>query len=200
VGMVEKPGTGRDAANLHPSGAAMTVSNADDWFLREVLPLEAALMQFLRSNWGNENDLTDLRQDVYVRVYEAAQKQIPDLAKPFVFAAARNLLVDRVRRNRIIPIEAVADLDTLGIASGEGGPERIAMARDALRRLQIVLDRLPPRCREAIVMSKIDGLCRHEIAARMGIAEDTVRQHLMHGMRVLADTVYGERAEPRSGS
>jgi RNA polymerase sigma-70 factor (ECF subfamily) len=198
--MAETSGADRGGTPLRQSGADMAVSEADDWFIREVLPLEAALMQFLRGNWGNENDLTDLRQDIYVRVYEAARKQIPDLAKPFVFTAARNLLVDRVRRNRIIPIEAVADMDALGVESGDAGPERIAMARDALRRLQISLDRLPPRCREAVIMSKIEGLSRHEIAMRMGIAEDTVRQHLMHGMRILADVLYSERPEPRNGS
>ena len=34
-------------------------------------------MQFLQHNWRNRSDIDDLRQDVYVRVYEAAQKQIP---------------------------------------------------------------------------------------------------------------------------
>ena len=55
-------------------------------------------MQFLRHNWRNKADIADLRQEVYVRVYEAARKQIPDPAKPFVFTTARNLLIDRVRR------------------------------------------------------------------------------------------------------
>jgi|SRR5580692_3932235 len=198
--MGDKSESERAGPNTRLSSADTATSGTDDWFIREVLPLEAALMQFLRSNWNNESELTDLRQDVYVKVYEAARKQIPEFVKPFLFAAARNLLIDRVRRNRIIPIEAMADLDALGAVSSDSEPDRIVLARDALRKLQIVLDRLPPRCREAVILSKIEGLTRREIAVRMNIAEDTVRQHLMHGMRILANTLYGERAEPRSGS
>ena len=83
--------------------------------------------------------------------------------KPFVFATARNLLIDRVRREQVVPIEAVADLDALDIAIDAPGPDRNAMARDELRRLHAALDQLPPRCRE-VVVKRIEGLTRREIA------------------------------------
>ena len=91
-----------------------------------------------------------------------------DPAKPFVFTTARNLLIDRVRREQIVPIEAVADLDALGIAADEPGPDRSVIAREELRRLQAALDRLPPRCREAVVLQQIEGLSRREIASAHG--------------------------------
>ncbi len=175
----------------------MTASDPRAWFVREVLPLETILMQFLRRNWSNPDDIADIRQDVYVRVFEAARKQIPDAAQPFVLTTARNLLIDRVRREQVVPIEAVADLDELGVASSDAEPERTVMARDALRLLQAAIDKLPARPREAILLNKVEGLSRREIAVRMGIAEDTVRQHLIHGMRSLADFLYSEQLETR---
>ena len=61
--------------------------------------------------------------------------------------------------------------------------------------LQAALDQLPPRCREAVVMRKIEGLPRREIAMRMGIAEKTVRRHIGDGMCALADALYrGEQS------
>ncbi len=177
--------------------APLSASEVDVWFCREVLPLEAFLMQYLRRNWANASDIADLRQDVYVRVYEAAQKQIPESAKSFVLTTARNLLIDRVRRARVVAIETVTDLETLNIVSNDAGPERTIMARDALGRLQAALDRLPPRAREAVTLSKMQGLSRREIAARMGIAEDTVKHLLVQGMRKLAETLYGELPETR---
>ncbi len=177
--------------------APLSVSEVDVWFCREVLPLEALLMQYLRRNWANASDIADLRQDVYVRVYEAAQKQIPESAKSFVLTTARNLLIDRVRRARVVAIETVTDLETLNVVSNDVGPERTIMARDALGRLQVALDRLPPRAREAVTLSKMQGLSRREIAARMGIAEDTVKHLLVQGMRKLAETLYGELPETR---
>jgi DNA-directed RNA polymerase specialized sigma24 family protein len=83
-----------------------------------------------------ERTFEDLRQDIYVRVYEAARKHIPERAKPFVFTTARNMLINRMRRRKhVVPIETVADLDALSIAMDAPGPDRNAMARDELRRL-----------------------------------------------------------------
>lgn len=88
-----------------------------DWFLREVLPLETALTQYLRHNWQDRTTVADLVQGVYMRVYEAASTRKPDTAKSFVFTIAHNLLVDRVRREKVIPIEAVDNLEALGVAA-----------------------------------------------------------------------------------
>ena len=154
-------------------------------------------MQFFHRSLRNRADADDLCQDVYVRVCEAAQKEFPRPAGPFVFAVARNLLINRVRRDQIVSIEAVADLDTLGISVDEPGPDRSVMARQELRRLQSALDQLPRRCREAVVLRKLEGLSYREISARMGISEDTVSEYLTNGMYALADFVHGE---PQTGS
>ena len=190
--MAETLDTSHESTDLLRPVAALAACEVDVWFAHEVLPLEAALVQFLRHNWRNKSDIADLLQDVYVRVYEAALKQIPESARAFVFATARNLLINRVRREQIIPIEAVADLDALGVAMDEPGPDRSVIARDELRRLQDVLDRLPRRSREAIVMKQVEGLSRREIATRMGVTEKTVKWHLNEGVRELADILYGE--------
>lgn len=176
-------------------GDGVTVSEVDAWFVREVLPLESVLMQFLRRNWSNKSEIADMRQDVYVRVYEAARRQIPQPAKPFVFATARNLMINRVRREQVVSIEAVADLDALGVAADTPGPEAVAIGKDTLRRVQAALDRLPERSREVVVLKQIEELSRQEIAQRMGIGEETVKWHLAKGMRALADMIYGDPGE-----
>jgi RNA polymerase sigma factor (sigma-70 family) len=195
--MVDTSDTNRENAFLRGERAILGVSGVDVWFCREVLPLESILMQYLRRNWANASDIADLRQDVYVRVYEAAQKQLPESPKSFVLTTARNLLVDRVRRERVIPIETVTDLEALAIASGDVSADRVVIARDALNRLQIALESLTPRSREAILLSKVEGLSRRQIAIRMGIAEDTVKHHLVHGMHALAEKLYGEMPDAR---
>jgi RNA polymerase sigma-70 factor (ECF subfamily) len=184
--MTDTPDSSRETTH---TGASMSTSGLEDWFVREILPLEPALMQFLRRSLRNKDDADDVCQDVYALVCEAAQKKPPQPVKPFVFTVARNLLINRVRRDQIVSIEAVADLDALGIAVDEPGPDRSVMARQDLHRLQGALDRLPPRCREAVVYRKIEGLSYREIASRMGIGEDTVSEYLTHGMFMLADVL-----------
>ncbi len=87
----------------------------DDWFVREVLVHEQALMRFLRRNWRDHDEVPDLRQEIYVRVYEAATRRLPDSPKSFLFATARNLLVDRSRPQRFVPITAVGDIEQLHV-------------------------------------------------------------------------------------
>jgi DNA-directed RNA polymerase specialized sigma24 family protein len=41
------------------------------WFIREILAHEAALMRFMRRVWPDQAEVEDLRQEVYVKVYEA---------------------------------------------------------------------------------------------------------------------------------
>jgi len=196
-GMVEIPDSGREDAELRPLGAGLTVPELEAWFMREVLPLEASLMQFLRHNWRDRSDIEDLRQEIYVRVCEAAEKEIPKSARSFVFATARNLLIDLVRKEHVVPIEAVADLDSLGIEFDAPLPDRNVIAKDELRKLQSALDQLPPRHREAVVLGRIEGLSGREIAARMGIAETTASQHLKLGMHALTDFYLRETTDLR---
>jgi len=193
-GMGETPENGRETADLRRS-AGMTEDGINGWFVREVLPLEAALMQFLRRSWPNKSDIDDLAQEVYARVYEAAREKIPKPVKPFVFTIARNLLIDRVRHEQVVPIEAVADLETLGVAVDAPGPDRNVMAQDELRRLQAALEKLPPRCREVVVLGRIEGLSGKEISQRLGIGASTVSEHLATGMNTLADLLFGDEAE-----
>ena len=191
--MVETPDTRPKLGEPHPEDAGVSTHDLKAWFVREVLPLEASLVQYLRTAWRSGDDVADLRQDVYVRVFESASKQLPQSARPFVFAIARNLIIDRLRRNRIVPIEGVPDLDAIEVASDEPGPDRKTIARDELRRLKIALDRLPPRCREAVILKRVEKLSRPEIALRMGISENTVKRHLADAAHLLANMLYAEQ-------
>jgi len=186
----------RDPTSLEPDlrrpDAGSAVSDVKDWFVREVLPLEAMLMHFLQQNWRNRSDLEDIRQDIYAQLLTAAERGIPTQTKAFVMRTARNLLIDRIRHEQIVPIDAVSDLDALGLAAEVPAPEGQVVARDILRKLQVALDRLPPRCREAIVLRRVEGLSRREIASRMGISEKTVAEHIANGMRALAGLIFGE--------
>lgn len=193
--MVDTSDFSRPPGGPNASDLPMTASGVKVWFVREVLPLEPILMHFLRQNWRNRADLEDLRQEVYARVLEAAEREFPAKPKPFVLVTARNLLINRVLGERIVPFDAKADLDSLEVASEVPGPDRAAIARDELRKLSAALDRLPPRAREAVVLRRIEGLSRREIAERMGVSENTVADHIRVAMNALANVLFGEPSE-----
>ena len=194
--MTETPENGRESDG-QGYGAGMAASEVNAWFVREVLPLEAALRRYLRTGWRNDSDVGDMCQDIFVRALEAARKEIPRAARPFVFSIARNLLLDRLHRNQIVSIDSVADMEFFGLASDEPLPDRALSARQDWKRLQVVLNQLPERWRDVVVMRKIEGLSRKEIALRMGLAERTVAQHLASGIAALTDFFNNDAAEPK---
>ena len=161
------------------------------WFFAEIFPLEAALTRFIRRNWRNLSDVGDLRQEVYARVYASARERLPLQAKPFLFTTARNHLINTAKRGQIVSFEHVADLEASSFAVDTVTPERSLSARDELRLVQVGLDRLPPRCREVVMLRKIEGLSTREVAARLCVSADTVEQQMVHGMRALTDFMLG---------
>jgi RNA polymerase sigma-70 factor (ECF subfamily) len=192
--MAGTQGSGRESAGLGQQGDPLSTRDIATWFVREVLPLEPVLTQYLQRNWHNPSDIVDIRQEIYARVCLSAQKEIPREPQRFLLVAARNLLINRLRDARVIPIETTADLDALNVPTDVPGPDRIAIARDELRRMQAALDQLPARCREAMVLAHIDGLSGHEIAQRMNISHQTVSVHLNNGLRLLANILHGDES------
>ena len=165
-------------------------ARVDQWFAAEILPHEAALMRYLRRVWSNQAEAPDFRQEIYVRVYESAMKALPASPKAFLFTTARNLIADRVRRERIVSIDYTQDLDALNVLVDEILPEHRLNARQELRRLAAALDQLPDACRQVIWLRRVEGLSQREAAERLGMPEGTVESHLCRGIRALMKTVF----------
>jgi RNA polymerase sigma factor (sigma-70 family) len=161
------------------------------WFCREVLPLEPALTRFLQRNWRVADDVIDLRQETYVQTLNGARQALPLHARHYVFTVARNLLINRARRARIVSFELVADLEDIERDVDFLATERQLGARDELRRAQAGLDVLPPRCREVVRLRKVEGLTTREAAERLGVGIDTIERQLTMGMRALSDFMLG---------
>jgi RNA polymerase sigma-70 factor (ECF subfamily) len=133
----------------------------------------------------------DLRHDIYALVIGGARNGLPINAKHYVFTVARNHLINCAKRARIVSFELVADLETIGQPVDMTYEERHLNAREALRRVQVGLEKLSPRVREIVRLRKIEGLNVEETAARLNIGRDAVNHQLMMGMRALADHMLG---------
>ena len=173
----------------------------DTWFKREILAHEASLVRYLFRTWPHRQEVFDLRQDVYVRVYEAAAKARPQAPKAFLFATARHLMTDRIRRKRIVSIDSVGDLDALNVMVEDISPEQRISAYEELRRLAEAIDQLPPRCREVVWLRRVDELAQKDVAVRLGITQKVVEKHVMRGMKLLAAALFRtESGQPEEKS
>ena len=169
--------------------ARQSGESLDAWFKREILVHEDALVRYLARMWPHRQDIVDLRQDTYIRVYEAAARSRPVAPKSFLFTTARHLMTDRYRRRRIVSIDAVGDLESLNVLIENISPEQQTSAHQELRRLAQAIDLLPRKCREAVWLRKVDDLPQKTVAARLGVTEKVIEKHVMKGMRLLADAL-----------
>ncbi len=161
----------------------------EGWFKSEVLIHEGILMRFLARTWPRRSDLADLRQETYVRVYEAALSARPTTPKAFLFSIARHIMTDRRRRERIVSIQSAGENDFSNDLVDEKTPERWIGARQEFARLADAFDRLPPRCREVVWMRRVLELSQKEIAGRLGISEKAVEYQVCTGGRLLAQYI-----------
>jgi RNA polymerase sigma-70 factor (ECF subfamily) len=169
----------------------------DVWFKREVLCHEAVLMSFLSRVWVHRDEREDIRQETYARVYEAARKMRPKIPKAFLFSTARNLMTDRIRRERVVSIKAGGENEWSNVLIDEISSEQRASADEELRRLARAFDRLPPKCREVVWLRRVKGLSQKEAAAKLGISDKTIQKHLTTGLRQLTEYMGANMLVPR---
>jgi RNA polymerase sigma factor (sigma-70 family) len=163
----------------------------DQWFAAEILPLEGALLRYLGRVWPNSAEVPDLRQDVYVRVYESARRGFPNSPRAYLFKTARNLMADRVRRARIVHIDSNQDFEVLNALVDDISPERRLAARQELQVLAQAFDALSDKCRSVVWLRRVEGLSQQETARRLGMREGAVESRLARAVRVLASAVFG---------
>ncbi len=119
----------------------------------------------------------DLVHESFVRVVGAVDRQAVDHVPSFLFQTAHNLALDHLRRERRgdrVFDRAHTEDDLRVLAAPDQSPERQAADRQAVSRLLAIMADLPERSRQVLLLSRIEGLSYPQIAARLGVSENTV--------------------------
>lgn len=179
-------------------GAILQVSEMDEWFARHVLPHEPDLRRWL-GRVAADLDQDDLVQETYAAL--AREWRTVRNPRGFMFTVARNVLIGHLRHKRIVNIVTIADLEKLSVIDGQASGEQALVGREELSMLQQALAALPERCRQVLMLRKIEGLPQREVAARLGLSESTVEKHVSAGIRRCADWFASlQRADEAQGA
>jgi len=157
------------------------------WFSEEVRPHERSLRSYLRGAFPAVRDVDDVVQESYLRIWKARMAHPIDSSRAFLFTVARHLALDWVRRERVAPIEAVGDLAALSVVQEGPGVAEAASLHEKIELLAEAVARLPARCREIVILRKLQGVPQREVAARLGLSEKTVEVQVARGVRRCED-------------
>lgn len=157
------------------------------WFDEEIKPHEAALRAYLKNRFADVHDVDDLVQESYIRVLEARKLGRIASAKAYLFATARNAALTILRRPRIFSDKTVTDFPALCVMEEGVDVAEKASINQEVGLLLDAIDSLPARCREIFILRKLKGVSQKDIAAQLGISDQTVQVQVSRGIKKCAD-------------
>ncbi|SEJ73589.1 RNA polymerase sigma-70 factor, ECF subfamily [Sphingobium sp. AP50] len=164
------------------------------WVATEVLPHEKDLRTRLRRSVPHQ-DLDDIIQEAYFRISRLTDVGEIRSGRAYLFTTARMLLLERIRRARIVNIDAIADIEALQISTDAPSPERVTGGKRELDRVRRLIQGLPERCRKILELRKIEGLPQRQVAEEMGLPEYTVENDVAKALKlILGSMIAGEEA------
>ena len=170
-------------------------SESGRWFAQHLQPHEPMLRAWLQSRFSTDVDLDDIVQEAYLRVLRARDAGPMQSPKAFLFATARNLVLDQVRRRQVVRFEPLAETDCSSVLDeGEGIPETIARNQE-LETLTEAIQSLPDRCRQIFTLRKVYGMAQPDIAKKLGVSAHTVSAQLTIGLHKCTEFMQRRRKE-----
>jgi RNA polymerase sigma-70 factor (ECF subfamily) len=160
-----------------------------DWLTINFLPHEAELRTMLRRVCIGPAEIDDVIQETCYRILSGARLDHIRDPKPFVFRTAKNIVLDRIRRDAVVSIETMANLDELEIADTAPSPERVVFARAELKWVLGLVANLPDRCKSVFRARRIHGLSQIETTETLGLTDSVVEHEMMKGMRLMSEMV-----------
>ena len=167
-----------------PPHSPALVGTADDVhrLVQALHPHERDLRTYLRARFPSLSDVDDLIQETYARLLRARNCGQATLTRAYLFVVARNVGIDLIRRNRIVPIERIDSPQCLSVVDDKPDAAETVSHDQELALLADAMQSLPKRCREILLLRRIEGLSHRAIAERLGIAEGTVNAQLAIGI------------------
>jgi RNA polymerase sigma-70 factor, ECF subfamily len=137
---------------------------------------------------GDRDRAEEAVQETFASVWRSARSYRPERGPggPWLYAIARNAIVDRFRARR----EAVAEAPET--AAVEAGPDERAESGWVAWRVHRALEELPQHERTVIELAYWSGLSQSEVAAFLDVPLGTVKTRTRAALGRLADLLEGE--------
>jgi len=151
------------------------LSTVTDAFLEHSHFIKKFLLQFVK----RPQDIDDIAQEAYLRVFKAEQDRKITHPKTLLFTAAKNIALNELKSKSARITDYIEECEL------EHDSESLEDQIDALDKLKVycaAIDELPEQCRRVYLMRKVHGLPHKLIAEKLNITVRSVERHLQNGV------------------
>lgn len=161
------------------------VKNGDaDAFEQIIIKYEKKIFGLIYNMLRNENEIEDVAQEVFIKVYKNLDKFNGDSSLyTWIYKIATNLCLDQIKkRKEVIYIDEKLQLDDgeveIQIPSDEKLQDEIYEQKELKQKLESCIDKLPEKQKAMIVLRDIKGLSYDEIAEILDLKLGTVKSQI----------------------
>ncbi len=144
----------------------------------------SSLLSYLRQRLRVADDAADVAQEAYIRMLQYEGSREVRSPSSLLFRVAINIANDLSRTEQVRHASDHCSVDDLDIDSGLATPEREVSAAQDLEALYKTIEQLPPKCRQAFLLSRVQCMTYPEIAKHCGISVKMVEKHISHALMV----------------
>jgi RNA polymerase sigma-70 factor (family 1) len=161
------------------------VKNGDAQAFAEIYNRYAeSLAGFAASKLYSLDDARDILHDMFVKLWEnREQLYVTSTLQSYLFAIIRHRIIDKIRKN--ITREEYASMAQSLTAVYDAAIDKQVEAKELKQTIDNSLDQLSPRVKEIYKLSREEGLSNHEIAERLNLSEQTVKNQLSAALKHL---------------
>jgi len=143
-----------------------------------------SLAGFAGSKLYNLDDARDILHDLFTKLWESREQlNITTSLQSFLFGILRHRIIDKIRKN-IVREDYAAVYQSLNNTFFENAGRELEF-KDLLQTVAKSLDELPPRVKEIYKLSREEGLSNREIAEKLNLSEQTVKNQLTVALKHL---------------
>lgn len=142
------------------------------------------LCRHIRATFGSgAADPQDVAQSAFARYLSIDDRQAVENPRAFLYTTARNIALDITRHLKHTRRHVVEEADNATV--DECSPERIALARERAAALSAVIEKLPRKQRQALLLNRLHDLSYSEIAERIGSSKSDVRRQIVRALATI---------------
>ena len=159
-------------------------SEQSRWFSANLAPHEPMLRGWLKSRFsGADFDVDDIVQEAFLKVLKAHEVNELKSPKAFLFATARNLALDVVRRSKIIQFDSLTENELSDVIDISDSIQESIDRNQELEFLTKAIQSLPSKCRRIFTLRKVYCMSQADIAQKLGVSVNTVATQLKIGVK-----------------